>query len=87
MPTALTTLPMWVVYKNPLDVDETVFEGRDRFLGVRWEITAGHVERTQQTILRDSLEAVREAVRTREPDMGNFGRMQDDDPVIVEVWI
>lgn len=78
-------LPMWIVYKNPSDVEP--FPEGDTFVARRCWIGAGKIEHEEGLVKGTALHAIHAWLRLHHPDLVNLGRHKDDDPVIVEVWV
>lgn len=76
---------MWVIYKNPEDYESVKpFDG-DIFVVRKWEIlgsVCAPKERVGEPTV--TLEAARMSLP---PGCHNIGRMPDDIPSIVEVWV
>lgn len=70
----LWTIQMWAVYENPSDFP-------DKFVVRRW---AGKHPDSEPLAVANTLEEARAAVPK---GLQNIGRMRDDDPVLVEVWL
>lgn len=75
-----TALDCWVIYERPRDrpMDEAPFLGR------RWRYQEHGFVPTEEIVVADTLDEVRQAVK---PGRVCFARNEFDDPVIVETWI
>jgi hypothetical protein len=70
-------LTLYVITKNPKDYPGK-FVVRPQTVGQRGLLSYG------EPIVGETLEEVRDALP---PGLYNIGRMKNDDPVILEVWI
>lgn len=70
-------LDLWVIYENPSD-----YPGR--FVLRKTTVEKGKMFICQNCTTYDTLEAARAAVPG---NLANIGRMEQDDPCIVEVWV
>lgn len=80
-------LPLWVIYKNPTDIPAFPPPIQDTFVVRRMIVGPGTTAHDPQYARATSLNAARAKVRIEHPGAFNLGRADDDDPVIVEVWI
>lgn len=70
-------LPMWTIYKSPADYPGV-------FVVRRCRIMADQIVHDLSCLIADTLDIARAMV----PEgLINLGRMPDDDPAIVEVWV
>ncbi|CAB5556603.1 hypothetical protein [Stutzerimonas stutzeri] len=78
MPSAKrAALSMWVVYSSPSD-----FPGQ--FVARRWEAQGGAPLATEDVLLADDLQALRDKLPA---GVESLSRHPGDDPAIVEVWL
>lgn len=74
-------LRLYTIYDHPLDQP-------DSFVVRRWDIVSGQPPiRTDQTWLRDTLEAARAVIAAVHPDAVCIARQEQDEPQIVETWL
>ena len=71
------TMIQWTIYDHPRDYPE-------HFVVRKWEITDGHISPCPEKYLAATLPEARAHVPA---GYYNLGRMDDDDPVIIETWI
>lgn len=71
-------LTMWTVYDHPLDFP-------DEFIARKWEVDAGGPRMTSECIASPDIDAIRIALQAK--GLVKLMRQDDDDPVIVEVWL
>lgn len=67
----------WTIYDHPKDHPHG-------FIARRWIAVAAEVIATDETLVADTLEALREKLP---PDLIRISRSPQDEPVIVEVWL
>jgi hypothetical protein len=68
---------MWAIYDHPLDLPND-------FVVRRWSVVGGEVIPEQSCFTEKTLDEARARIP---PGLFNLGRMPDDDPKIVEVWL
>jgi hypothetical protein len=67
----------WTVYDHPSDYP-------DGFVARRWIATTHAVLPTGEMFVADTLNEIRDLLP---PGLTMFPRMEEDDPVILEVWL
>ena len=72
-------LNMWTIYDHPRDFPEHHYVTR------LWIVAAGGPEMTNVVLHSDSLEELRDVMRSQ--GLICLPRFADDDPKIVEVWL
>jgi len=72
-------LPVWAVYDHPTDYP-------DHWVARLW-YSLPMPEVTNQLIIADTQEQVREQIVQRSPEMLKLPRLPVDDPKIVETWM
>lgn len=74
-----TIMGMWTIYKHPDDYPNS-------YVARLFVVGDDGIRATPSVTLSKDLEAIRRVMRD-EFHLVCLGRMQDDDPAIVEVWI
>jgi hypothetical protein len=70
----------WTVYDHPTDQP-------DQFVARLWRFLPAPAAPTGRALTCDDLEGLRAMILAEHPDLICLGRVDDDDPKIVEVWI
>ncbi len=73
------TLPMWTVYKNPVDIPAP-------YVARLSKAGRGQVVMTLTVLTADSLDEIRAKVQDACPGCERLEKGPDDDPKIVEIW-
>jgi hypothetical protein len=71
---------IYVIYDHPSDYP-------DNFVVRRWTIQPGTFFPTDELWRHDSIEAARSQARRFSQHDSRIGRLQKDDPTIIETWI
>jgi hypothetical protein len=71
-------LEMWTIYDHPRDMPE-------KYVARLHVIDKGGSRPTDKVIVADNLDAIREIMESH--GLTRLKRYDDDDPVIVEVWL